>query len=67
MVDLVKSTTIAFIGANGVEHIVSAAKDYMGAKTAGDDPKTAYEDIVSPSAQEAEDAKAEAAGGRSSG
>jgi hypothetical protein len=55
MVDLLKSTTLAFMGANGVEHVVAAAKDYMSAKSQGDDPKTVYEDLVSPSAQEAED------------
>lgn len=59
LVDLFKTTTIAFIGANSVEHVVGAAKAYMDAKTGGDDPKTSYEDIVSPSAQEADDLKAE--------
>lgn len=63
LVDLFKTTTVAFIGANSVEHVVSAAKAYMDSKTAGDDPKTSYEDIVSPSDQEAEDAKAEAKAG----
>lgn len=63
MVDLLKQTSIAFIGANGVEHIVGAVKGYMDARNPTaelDDPKTAYEDVVSPSAQEAEDLKEEA-------
>ena len=30
LVDLLKTTAIAFMGANGVEHIVGAVKDYMG-------------------------------------
>lgn len=34
MVDLFKTTTIAFMSANGVEHIVSTVNAYMGAKTA---------------------------------
>lgn len=60
LVDLFKTTTIAFIGANSIEHVVGAAKYYMDSKSGGDDPKTAYDDLVSPSAQEAEDAKTEA-------
>jgi hypothetical protein len=60
MVDLLKSTTLAFMGANGVEHIVTAAKDYVSSKNQLDDPKTVYEDLVAPSAQEAEDLKEEA-------
>jgi hypothetical protein len=59
MVELLKSTTLAFMGANGVEHIVAAAKDYAASHSGGDDPKTPYEDLVSPSAQEADDLKAE--------
>lgn len=35
MVDLFKTTTIAFMGANGVEHIVTTVKEYMGNKGAG--------------------------------
>jgi hypothetical protein len=62
MVDLLKSTTLAFMGANGVEHIVTAAKDYMSSKSQGDDPKTSYEDLVSPAAQEAEDLEEESKG-----
>lgn len=30
MVDLFKTTTIAFMGANGVEHLMTTVKDYMG-------------------------------------
>lgn len=59
MVRLIEPTTIAFLGANGVEHIVSAVKDHYAAKSTGDDPNTPYEDVVSPAAQEAEDAAAE--------
>lgn len=59
MVDLLKSTTIAFIGANGVEHIVGAVKEHYAAKLQGDNPETPFEDLVSPAAQEAEDAAAE--------
>jgi hypothetical protein len=33
MVDLFKTTTIAFMGANGVEHLVTTVKDYMGSKS----------------------------------
>lgn len=44
MVRLIEPTTIAFIGANGVEHIVSAVKDHYAAKSAPD--TTPYEDIV---------------------
>jgi len=29
MVDLFKTTTIAFMGANGVEHLMTTVKDYM--------------------------------------
>lgn len=36
MVDLFKTTTIAFMGANGVEHLVTAVKDYMGNKVQAD-------------------------------
>lgn len=32
MVDLFKTTTIAFMGANGIEHVVGVCKDYMGTK-----------------------------------
>lgn len=59
MVRLLEPTTIAFLGANGVEHIVSAVKDHYASKSTGDDPTTAFEDIVPPSDQEAEDLKAE--------
>lgn len=60
MVRLIEPTTIAFLGANGVEHIVSAVKDHYAAKdSGGDDPATPYEDLVSKQAQEADDAKAE--------
>lgn len=59
MVDLFKTTTIAFMSANGVEHIVTAVKDHYASKAAGDDPGTPYEDLVTPS-QEADDLKAEA-------
>lgn len=34
MVDLFKTTTIAFMGANGVEHLMTTVKDYMGGKQA---------------------------------
>jgi hypothetical protein len=43
MVQLIEPTTIAFIGANGVEHVVSAVKDHYAAKRADETP---YEDIV---------------------
>lgn len=33
MVDLFKTTTIAFMGANGIEHVMTTVKDYMGSKT----------------------------------
>lgn len=42
MVRLIEPTTIAFIGANGVEHIVSAVKEHYAAKA---DP-TPFEDVV---------------------
>lgn len=32
MVDLFKTTTIAFMGANGVEHIMTTVKDYVAGK-----------------------------------
>lgn len=32
MVDLFKSTTIAFMGANGVEHVMSVVKEYINSK-----------------------------------
>lgn len=63
MVDLLKSTAIAFIGANGVEHIVGVAKQYIDSKAPvhGDNPATPYEDLVTPSAvtepEEKEDTK----------
>jgi hypothetical protein len=44
MVRLIEPTTIAFIGANGVEHIVGAVKDHYAAKNAPD--PTPYEDVV---------------------
>lgn len=53
MVDLFKTTTIAFMGANGVEHIVTTVKSYMDAKAAPGDA------VVTP--DEIEDAKTEAA------
>lgn len=59
MVDLLKNTTLGFIGANGVEHIVGAVKDHLASKQ-GDNPVTPYEDLVTESAQESEDAKEEA-------
>lgn len=67
MVNLLTSTTIGFFTANGTEHVVGVVKDYIASKKAGDDPKTAYEDLVSdvPKAkdQEAEDLKEEAKNG----
>lgn len=60
MVDLLKQTTLGFLGANGVEHIVGAVKDHLASKTAGDNPVTPYEDLVS---QEAADAEEEAKNG----
>lgn len=61
LVRLMEPTTIAFIGANGVEHIVGAVKDHYASKAVLVD-STPYEDIVEvPTAeQEAADAKAEA-------
>lgn len=53
LVDLFKATTLAFMGANGVEHLVSVAKDYVNNKSTGDD-------LIPPADQEADDAKAEA-------
>lgn len=32
MVDLIKTVAIAFMGANGVEHIMTVVKDYVAAK-----------------------------------
>lgn len=58
MVRLMEPTTIAFLGANGVEHVVSAVKDHYATKRedlAGDDPNTPYEDLVSRADMEAED------------
>lgn len=59
LVRLMEPTTLAFLGANGIEHITSAVKDHYAAK-AGDDPATPYDDLVTDAAQEAEDAKAQA-------
>jgi hypothetical protein len=55
MVELLKSTTIAFMSANGVEHVVGAVKDYMSSKT--DNPATPYEDIAVATEEEKESAK----------
>lgn len=38
MVDLVKATTIAFFGANGVEHIMTVVKGAMEARGANNAP-----------------------------
>lgn len=57
MVRLIEPTTIAFIGANGVEHIVAAVKDHYAAQAAPDDS------IVPTSAQEADDAAQEGKNG----
>ncbi len=38
MVDLFKATTIAFMGANGVEHLVMAVKSYNSKGTVGNTP-----------------------------
>lgn len=65
MVDLLKSTVITFLGANGVEHVVGAVKDHYASKTLGDDPATAYEDLITPVAQETEDLKAESENAKS--
>lgn len=47
MVRLIEPTTIAFIGANGVEHIVSAVKEHYAAKGA----PAPYDELVeTPSA-----------------
>jgi len=58
-VDLMKNTFLAFVTANGVEHVIGAVKSYADTKSTGDDPRTPYEDLVSLSAQEAEDLKKE--------
>lgn len=35
MVDLFKSTTIAFMSANGIEHLVTVAREFVAAKSSG--------------------------------
>ena len=44
MVDLFKSTTIAFMGANGVEHLVSTVKTYMDSKGKAVEAVPAFEE-----------------------
>jgi len=56
MVDLFKATTLAFMGANGVEHIVNCVKDNNATKLA----MSQADEVVPAEDQEAEDAKAEA-------
>lgn len=51
MVDLFKSTTIAFMGANGVEHLVTMVRDVVASKNASKDavndaPKASPDDAV---------------------
>ena len=41
-VDLMKATFLAFVAANGVEHLVSVAKDYVAGKSNTSD------DVVTP-------------------
>jgi len=56
MVDLFKATTIAFMGANGVEHLVMGVKEVMGAKqapAAAQDASLVPEDDSDDSADEA--------------
>jgi hypothetical protein len=55
LVDLLKATTLGFLGANGVEHIVGAVKEFAAK---GDDPGAANDDLVTKE-QELADAKAE--------
>lgn len=56
MVDLFKSTTLAFMGANGVEHIVTCVKEYNAGNVAKALKSDGSDDIVPPSEQEADDA-----------
>jgi hypothetical protein len=58
MVDLFKSTTIAFMGANGVEHLVETVKSYMDSKNQTAAP--AGDNLVPDAGSEADDVKAEA-------
>lgn len=56
MVDLFKTTTIAFMGANGVEHLMTTVKDYMGGKaspepTVADTDPTNDEKEVTPAVE----------------
>lgn len=57
MVDLFKTTTLAFMGANGVEHIVTCVKEYNAGNVAAVLGNQDQGDIVPPSDQEANDAK----------
>lgn len=66
MVDLLKTTTICFLGASGVDHIVSSVRNHYSSKEGGeygDDPNTPYEDLITRSAQELEDLKEESKNG----
>lgn len=55
MVDLLKTTTLGFFGANGVEHVITCIKEYNAGKAAqgGQD-----DEVVPTEDQEANDAKA---------
>src|ERR1044072_7955616 len=59
MVDLLKSTTLVFMGANGVEHVVVAVKNYVPSKAL---PTGPTENLVDPADQEADDIKEESKG-----
>lgn len=48
LVRLLEPTTIAFIGANGIEHITAAVKDHYADKNSAAAPQVSYETLVEP-------------------
>jgi hypothetical protein len=60
LVDLLKTTTLGFFGANGIEHVVNCIKDNNATKIALQGGAPAEDDVIPSSEQEADDAVAEA-------
>lgn len=60
MVDLLKATTIAFFGANGVEHIMTVVKDTLAARAGGEVKPSIPpgDNLVTPDEQEETSEKA---------
>jgi hypothetical protein len=57
MVDLLKNVSIAFMGANGIEHIVGAVSKYMDQKQANSEPEGPADTDDGDDNQEVEDVK----------